>query len=180
MPTGAGVPPSNWWQRASQVQTYAVIAVSALLLFLLLAGCDLLLKRYPGAYVLTLSANAAVSLLFGALLGKTIRETQKRYYVVCQRLEMIAEMNHHIRNALELIQLSAHTTHNAQLIANIDAAAGRIQWALREILPQTTSVTPETGNGRVPGELLESPSRTMDGPRRPARPEGSRTPPGRV
>ena len=139
MRTSAEVPPSNWWQRASRSQTYAVVLASSAVLFLLLIGSDAMIERYPGGYRFALLSNACVSVLAGKLLWKAIRDSQLRYHAVLQRLEMIGEMNHHIRNALELIQLSAHTTHNAELIANIETAAGRIQWALREILPQTTT-----------------------------------------
>jgi hypothetical protein len=139
MPASTGIPPSNWWQRASKAQTYAVVIASSAVLFLLLIGFNSIVGRYPGGRILTLAADASVSLLFGALLGKAIRESQLRYEAVRQRLEMIAEMNHHIRNALELIQLSAHNTQDAELIANIETAAARIQWALREILPQSSA-----------------------------------------
>jgi len=48
---------------------------------------------------------------------------------------MIAELNHHIRNALETISLSAYTTQNRQAMEIISGAVKRIDWALREILP---------------------------------------------
>jgi len=55
------------------------------------------------------------------------------------QLEVIADMNHHIRNALETIGFSAHATHNKELISNINFASERIQWALREVLPKTAA-----------------------------------------
>ena len=47
---------------------------------------------------------------------------------------MIAEMNHHVRNALQAIALSPYA-EKSQQIQLIDESAQRIQWALREILP---------------------------------------------
>ena len=138
MRDSAGVPPSNWWQRASKAQTYAVVLGASAGLFLLLAASDTMTKRHPQGYLYSILADAGVAILSGALISRAIRESQARYRAILRRLEMIAEMNHHIRNALDLIQLSAHTTQNAELIAHIESAAGRIQWALREILPQAT------------------------------------------
>jgi hypothetical protein len=140
MQASAELPPSNWWQRASRTQTGAVVVGASAALFVVLVAFDTIIKLYPGGYPFALLSDVCVSFLAGALLWRTITDSQARYRAVLQRLEMIAEMNHHIRNALELIELSAHTTQNAELIANIESAAGRIQWALREILPQATSV----------------------------------------
>jgi hypothetical protein len=54
---------------------------------------------------------------------------------VASRLKTISELNHHIRNALQSIQLSAYSTQDQQAMKEISAAVERIQWALREVLP---------------------------------------------
>jgi hypothetical protein len=51
-------------------------------------------------------------------------------------MQVIAEMNHHIRNALAPIALSVGTIENQQLIRAISEGVDRIDWALREILPR--------------------------------------------
>ncbi len=81
------------------------------------------------------------SLLIGLLLSKALNLAWERRRALLERLDMIGEMNHHIRNALEIIQLSAHQTHNPEAIARISEASSRIQWALREILPHTMKNT---------------------------------------
>jgi C4-dicarboxylate-specific signal transduction histidine kinase len=43
-------------------------------------------------------------------------------------------MNHHIRNALQVIELSAHSTRNADAIASITEAVARIEKVLRELV----------------------------------------------
>jgi PAS domain S-box-containing protein len=64
------------------------------------------------------------------------KQVQQQFAEARQRsLDVIAEMNHHIRNALEEINLSAHLTRNQEVISNISLASERIEWALREILP---------------------------------------------
>ena len=44
-------------------------------------------------------------------------------------------MNHHVRNALQVISDSVHLRGHTQQIKDIHVAIKRIDWALREILP---------------------------------------------
>jgi hypothetical protein len=50
-----------------------------------------------------------------------------------EKLRVIALMNHHVRNALQVIQYRAIPA-NTDAIHDIDDAVRRIDWALREIL----------------------------------------------
>jgi hypothetical protein len=51
--------------------------------------------------------------------------------------KIIAQLNHHIRNALQVILARADLTmHDLPEMKEIAAAVSRIDWALREILPQ--------------------------------------------
>jgi uncharacterized tellurite resistance protein B-like protein len=106
------------------------------IILILLLGLDIANSADPRLYVPSLAADALMALVSAVLLLKVMQASQARHRALVQRLQMIAELNHHIRNALEEIQLSAHTTHNSQLIRNTQTAVARIEWALREILPQ--------------------------------------------
>lgn len=55
--------------------------------------------------------------------------------IIEDRLRVIAEMNHHIRNALQVIAYHAWA-RSEQEIASMKQAVSRITWALQEILPQ--------------------------------------------
>lgn len=59
---------------------------------------------------------------------------QRRYRVVIEKLQMIATMNHHVRNALQAISFAPYAEQQKQ-IKLIQNAVNRIQWALREVLP---------------------------------------------
>ena len=63
----------------------------------------------------------------------SVRERQRRAYVDC-RLRVIAEMNHHIRNALQVITFYNRKGEKHEV--GVIEAVERIQWALREVLPQ--------------------------------------------
>jgi len=61
---------------------------------------------------------------------------QKRHNAMLKRIQVIAAMNHHVRNGLQTITLSRYA-ENAQQIGLIDESSRRIQRALRELLPKT-------------------------------------------
>jgi hypothetical protein len=76
-------------------------------------------------------------LVLGLLAGLLVfAYEQKRHNAMLKRIRVIADMNHHVRNALQAITLSRYA-ENTQQIQVIDESAKRIQWALRELLPQT-------------------------------------------
>ena len=52
-----------------------------------------------------------------------------------ERWQIIALMNHHVRNALQVIAYSANVPPDPQKISQIQDAVSRIEWALREVLP---------------------------------------------
>lgn len=62
---------------------------------------------------------------------------QKRHRATEQKLRIIAEMNHHVRNALQVLISSTIYSTSRDEIAYIAEAVGRVEWALREVLPGT-------------------------------------------
>lgn len=94
----------------------------------------------------------ADDLILGLLAGLLVfAYEQKRHNAMLKRIQVIADMNHHVRNALQAITLSRYA-ENAQQIELIDESAKRIQWALRELLPQTH----EDGSALFVGPSQES------------------------
>ena len=92
---------------------------------------------------LILISNLLIGLVAGALVYVlSLRERHRQDYVEC-RLRVIAEMNHHIRNALQVI--SFHTRKGDTQEVGIREAVERIQWALREVLPQLPDSIPGSG-----------------------------------
>jgi hypothetical protein len=114
------------------------VSKSLLVLFLVFLSSYLLevtLHRggVPGRDLL-LASSLLVGLVAGALVYVLdVRERQRREFVEC-RLRVIADMNHHIRNALQVITFYSRTGAKQQV--DIVEAVERIQWALREVLPQ--------------------------------------------
>jgi hypothetical protein len=104
---------------------------------------------------------AAVGLYFFLRYRDTARALRRRRHELA-----IAHLNHHVRNALQLIvNRTAMEMHSVSELRDIRYAVNRIDWALREILP-LVNVNPEPRSSgypratasaagqRAPGELL--------------------------
>jgi hypothetical protein len=77
---------------------------------------------------------AAVFATYGFFLQHQ-REAELR-----QRVERIVEMNHHVRNALQVIAYWSLADRDRKDVELIRQAVDRIEWALREILPRGLGV----------------------------------------
>ena len=51
-----------------------------------------------------------------------------------ERLRTVELMNHHIRNALQVLRHAGYIQPESQQVAEVEDAINRIDWALREIL----------------------------------------------
>ena len=74
-----------------------------------------------------------------ALVYALVRFNEQKTRFVTGRLKVIAEMNHHIRNALQVISFHSWTAKNEKEVESIKQAVTRITWALSEVLPQLPS-----------------------------------------
>jgi hypothetical protein len=71
--------------------------------------------------------------IIAGLLVYRYEYTRSRY--LAEKLKTIELMNHHVRNALQVIVDSVYLHGHAQQLAEIQNSVKRINWALREILP---------------------------------------------
>jgi len=86
-------------------------------------------------------SNGLTGIAAGLLYLQVTHVERERRAATQERLRTIAEMNHHIRNALQVIAYASSTTDSAQSVELIRSSVERIEWALREVLPG--HVTPE-------------------------------------
>lgn len=96
-------------------------------------------------------AEAVTALIVGGLAVLLMREVTTLRETTIARLQVIAEMNHHIRNALAAISLSAYVIEDQQSVRFISDAVNRIDWALREILPRNRPSPQAQYDSRHPG-----------------------------
>jgi hypothetical protein len=83
-----------------------------------------------------LLAEGLSALVVSVLTAKLFLISRERQRLTVARMQVIAEMNHHIRNALSPISLSLDATEDQYLTRVISESVDRIDWALREILPR--------------------------------------------
>jgi len=93
-------------------------------------------------------AEGVSALLVGLLASKLLSRTIERHRATATRLQVIGEMNHHIRNALSVISLSTREVQNKQAIRVITEALDHIEWTLSEILPRQKPL-PEKERNRL-------------------------------
>ncbi len=121
--------------RDALVRSLTIGFFTALAMMAVNVGCDWLAERHDIAMQSMWLADAVLATLAGLLVAKMIRNADREKQRIFHRLLMIAEMNHNIRNSLEIIQLSAHVSHDKEAIQEIDTAVNRIHWALKEFVP---------------------------------------------
>jgi hypothetical protein len=106
--------------------------IAGLVVFALLILAD----QLPIHYGLNASQRILDDICGGAIAGLLVffyERGRSRY--VTQQLQTIALMNHHVRNALQVIAYSSHVPPDEKQILRMKDAVKRIEWALREVLP---------------------------------------------
>ncbi|HUA15144.1 MAG TPA: hypothetical protein VMG31_07590 [Verrucomicrobiae bacterium] len=79
-------------------------------------------------------AEGVSAAVVGFLTAKLVSAANRRREATLLRMQVISEMNHHIRNALAAISLTTDAIQNQQCIQVISESVERIEWALREVL----------------------------------------------
>ena len=135
--------------RAKRLMNPAVRAVmygALVLLFLVLT--DQLSAYYGLAESQRILDDSCGGIIAGLLIYRLERNRAK---YLNEKLKTIELMNHHVRNALQVIVDSAYLHGHAQQLDEIQMSVKRIDWALREILP-----------GRVLDEYNDPASQQLD------------------
>ncbi|HYD16483.1 MAG TPA: hypothetical protein VEB03_00600 [Candidatus Nanoarchaeia archaeon] len=134
-PEAVSLPPLPWIYRAAMwkvaVASFALGAVVSLIMF----GVQITLvrKNFQFQEVMLISSTTA-GVLTGWLTYKAMCYAIQRRQALIHRVHVVAETNHHIRNALQSIQLSAYSLNDKPTIDAINDATARIDWVLSEVL----------------------------------------------
>jgi hypothetical protein len=158
--------------RDSRRRLLLVTAGFALAAFLITELMHYLLVPDLGPYRERIMAEGGSALILGMLAAKLLHNAYKARQYALARLQVIAELNHHVRNALEVISLSAYITRDEEAIRRIMEGVNRIDWALREILPRErfpvgpgeppTSATASSGNSTSSGSAQDKSDPPME------------------
>jgi signal transduction histidine kinase len=88
-----------------------------------------------------ITSNGLTGLVAGLLFYNLALKERIRREIIRDRLRIIADMNHHIRNALQVITYAAATRKDAESLELIRSSVERIEWTLREVLPGQPAVS---------------------------------------
>jgi hypothetical protein len=79
---------------------------------------------------------AVDDMLIGILAGLLVFAYERHQHKqILEKMRVISEMNHHVRNALQPIMYSPYLEEQAEQVRTIQEGTRRIEWALREVLP---------------------------------------------
>ena len=126
----------SWVYRASAKEVRALASGVGVAVFGAAVLFDKFFNGHRRPRQLTTIFNAVAGFAAGWFAMKTFDRERERRRNIAQRLKMIGDLNHHVRNALQSIQLSAYSTQDQEIIASVGDSVQRIEWALREIVPQ--------------------------------------------
>jgi hypothetical protein len=84
-------------------------------------------------------------LLIGVLSGVLVFAYERHQHkLFLEKMRVISEMNHHVRNALQPIMYSPYLKEQTEQIRIIQEGTRRIEWALREVLPGEDADPPDS------------------------------------
>ncbi|HEY6351367.1 MAG TPA: hypothetical protein VI636_18330 [Candidatus Angelobacter sp.] len=137
-----------FWVRQSGLLSLIVIAMVTALGFLL--NVLLLHEGIPRMDLMLLS-SLITGIAAGWLFYQFLRNERTKQEALQQRIQTVAELNHHIRNALQVIRYAggSKSTSDAMQLQLINEAVARIDWALREVL---SKYLPGAVNARTQGD----------------------------
>jgi hypothetical protein len=122
--------------RDSKARLIFVCFLVIILVWLVGYGFDRLLARDGVTrFDILLASNGLTGIVAGFLFYNLGNNERLRRNLMRERLATIADMNHHIRNALQVITYATATGKSAQSVELIRSSVERIEWALREVLP---------------------------------------------
>jgi hypothetical protein len=107
------------------------------LLFALLAaamegGLSVMEVKLPASHWFAWTVGVFDTLLIGGLVWVLMLQSRRQRLLANHRFRVIADCNHHIRNALQVIAYM-DTKDTIVMRQQVD----RIEWVLREVLPMT-------------------------------------------
>ena len=107
---------------------------AAIVFFVIDDFLDHFMLRLASANVALEISDAITAILIGAMVAQVGILYRQRQFQAAARLQRIAEMNHHVRNALQVITYWSLEEKEKRQVAFVQDAVNRIQWALREVL----------------------------------------------
>lgn len=130
------LPGESLWSRSSGLFSL-IVAIFVSILGIVMDR--ILVKEGLPRLDLMILSNSLTGLFAGWLFYHVAKEAKASRELVRARMNTIAELNHHIRNALQVIKFlggQQRSGLDAMQLQLINDSVDRIEWALREVLPR--------------------------------------------
>jgi hypothetical protein len=150
------------WNRDSRARLF--LSCSGVLLLVAAVGFIfdyLLVKEGFRRVDILLESNVLTGIVAAVFFYYLSNYQRERRRMVQQQLRTIAEMNHHIRNALQIITYAASTQRHEDSVELVRTSVERIEWSLREVLPTYAPTGPEAP--KLPVETAHASNRSPEG-----------------
>ncbi len=145
------------FSRDSKARLLILCVLVVLAVWLVGYGFDRLLAHDGVTRLdILLTSNALTGMVAGFLFYSLINTERLRRNVMRERLRTIAEMNHHIRNSLQVITYVTATQKDSESVDMIRSSVERIEWALREVLPGHVDPPPAPEERSVNQDVLRT------------------------
>jgi hypothetical protein len=124
-------------------RTAVAATVAGASLFVVSYAADYILYRLNIPQVQTLSNNIVIGILAAALMLLFLRNKHEREAVnrAKERAIIVAEMNHHIRNAMTPLIVGVSSDDLYERLRTLDQATDRVDHVLTELLPTSGSAS---------------------------------------
>ncbi len=113
----------------------ARMVAAATILGLLIGFCGFAVDFFFHATTRLYASDAYTFLVAFSLCYVLLVYEKRRRFLLARRMEIAAEVNHHIRNALTAVVFSASVQNDPVLQQVIEDARARIDWVLTTVLP---------------------------------------------
>ncbi len=124
-------------ESLSTARMFLLAILAAAIVFVIGTGMDLLILREHESRNLAIELSDALGgVVAGVLVFRLLLYERERRARIRQKLNIIADMNHHVRNALQVISFHATSHADKEQLEAIRESMERIQWALKEVLPK--------------------------------------------
>jgi len=140
VPSPAPTPPEPSTESGilSPSRMLLMALIAALVVFLIGATFDyILLHDAHDSRTTALEVSDALGgLIAGVLVYRLLQYERERRERLRQKLAIISDMNHHVRNALQVISFQTYSNADKEQLEAIRESMEHMQWALKEILPK--------------------------------------------
>lgn len=106
----------------------------ALIAGLIAIAADTTIERFSPKYSSEL-LGVIIGIAFGIITFVEVQAVRQRRRKVFEDLQVIASLNHNVRNALQSIQYAAHLSTSSEHLQIINESVRRIDDTLRELFP---------------------------------------------